>query len=156
MRRHLRSEIQQTKPFACLEEEVYLEILQTSQAAGRWVAEALKPHALTPPQFNVLRILRGARPETLSCVRIGERMVDHDPDLTRLLDRLETRGLIERTRDARDRRVMNVGITKEGLELVGAASKAVRARLETALGPLGKRNLDTLANLLERVRGHVE
>jgi DNA-binding MarR family transcriptional regulator len=156
MRRHLQTELHQKRPFESLEEEVCLEILRTSQVTGRWVAEALKPHALTPAQFNVLRILRGARPETLSSSGIAERMINHDPDLTRLLDRLEARGLIERARDARDRRVLNVGITKEGLTLVGAASNAVRARLESGMRPLGKRELDTLADLLERMRGYTE
>jgi DNA-binding MarR family transcriptional regulator len=156
MRRHLRTELQQTKPFASLEEEVYLEILQTSQVAGRWVLEALKPSGLTPPQFNVLRILRGADPESLSSSRIAERMVNYDPDLTRLLDRLESNGLIAKARDERDRRVVNVRITREGLRVVGTASDALRARLETEMRAVSRRDLNALADLLEKVRGYAE
>jgi DNA-binding MarR family transcriptional regulator len=152
MKRRLRQEIQQSKPFPSLEEEVWLEIQRTSQVAGRWVAEALKPSGLTPSQFNVLRILRGARPEPLSSSRIAERMVAFDPDLTRLLDRLEAAGLVEKSRDAHDRRVVSVHITKKGLEVVAQASPAVSLKLKSALGALRPRQLEVLADLLELAR----
>lgn len=153
MTRQLRSELKQSKPFASLEEEVCLEILRTSQITGRWVTEALKPSGLTPPQFNVLRILRGAQPEALASCRIGERMINHDPDLTRLVDRLEAAGWVEKSRDAGDRRVVNVRITKAGLKIVEDASQAVRLRLQAELKPVGVRRLNSLADLLELVRG---
>ncbi|MGH7724733.1 MAG: MarR family winged helix-turn-helix transcriptional regulator [Candidatus Eiseniibacteriota bacterium] len=152
MERRLREEIQQSKPFASLEEEVFLEIQRTAQVQSRWVVEALQPSGLTPSQFNVLRILRGARPDALSSSRIAERMVTHDPDLTRLLDRLEARELISKTRDARDRRVVNVRVTAAGLKIVESASKAVGVKLRTELRPLGPRKLEALADLLELVR----
>jgi len=154
MRRRLRAEIKQTKPFESLTNEVYLEILRTSQIATRWVVEALKPSGLTPAQFNVLRILRGARPEALSSGRIAERMVNHDPDLTRLLDRLEASGLVEKARDEKDRRVVNARITVAGLRVVEIASQAVSQRVEDSLGHLGSRRLNALADLLEQVRGN--
>ena len=113
--RRLREELQQSKPFESLAVEVYLEILRTSQVAGRWVVEALKPSGLTPAQFNVLRILRGSGPQGLACSRIAERMINQDPDVTRLIDRLVAAGWSERQRDERDRRVVNVVITKAGL-----------------------------------------
>jgi len=141
-----------TKPFASLEEEVYLEIRRTSEVVARWAVETLKPSRLTPSQFNVLRILRGARPASMSSREISERMVTHDSDLTRLLDRLEGSGWISKSRDERDRRVVNVRITNAGLKVVEEASSAVRARLQSTLGPLGPRKLGTLADLLERVR----
>jgi DNA-binding MarR family transcriptional regulator len=153
VKRKLRDEIQQNRPFECLEEEVYLEILRTSQVAGRWVVEALRPSGLTPAQFNVLRILKGSMPEGLASSRVAERMVNHDPDVTRLLDRMEAAGLVEKQRDERDRRVVNVAITKAGLKTTEQASKAVRLKLESALGCLGARQLNTLADLLERARG---
>src|SRR6187549_1049204 len=78
-----------TRPFASLEEKVFLEILRTSQVATRWISEVLRTSDLSAPQFNVLRILKGAGPDGLNCGQIAERMVNHDPDLTRLLDRLE-------------------------------------------------------------------
>jgi DNA-binding MarR family transcriptional regulator len=156
MRRRLRDEIQQSKPFDSLSVEVYLEILRTSQVAGRWVVEALKPSGLTPAQFNVLRILRGSRPDGLPSSRIAERMINHDPDVTRLIDRLVAAGWAEKQRDERDRRVVQVAITKAGLEVTDRASKAVRARLESEMEVLGERQLNTLADLLERMRGAKE
>lgn len=156
MPRHLRAELKQSKPFPTLEEEVYLEIQRTSQVTGRWVAETLKQERLTESQFNVLRILRGAGPTGLPSTRIAERMVRHDPDLTRLLDRLEAGGLVEKARDARDRRVVNARITTAGLSVVERASQAARRRLVAALRPLGLRRLGTLADLLEQVRASAD
>jgi DNA-binding MarR family transcriptional regulator len=153
MKRRLRSELQMSKPFATLEEELVVEIQRTAQCAIRWVTEALKPSGLTPAQFNVLRILRGARPGSLSGSEIANRMIADDPDLTRLLDRLEAAGLIEKERDTRDRRVVNVRITADGLERVEAASVAVRKRLESEWGGLGAKKKESLADLLEAARG---
>jgi len=152
MTRRLQEELKQSRPFATIEAEVYLEIQRTAQVTQRWVAEALKPSGLTPSQFNVLRILRGARPSALSSRMIGERMVNHDPDLTRLLDRLEAQGLVEKSRDTDDRRVVNVRVTKSGMKRVEAASKLVHERMMEALSPLGPRKLGALADLLEQVR----
>jgi DNA-binding MarR family transcriptional regulator len=152
MKRRLRDEIQQTRPFTSVEEEVYLEILRTAQVATRWILEALKPSALSAPQFNVLRILRGAGAAGLASGRIAERMVNWDPDLTRLLDRLERRGLVEKARDTRDRRVVNACITPAGLDAVATASAAVRARLRDAMGSLSAPQLEQLADLLEVLR----
>jgi DNA-binding MarR family transcriptional regulator len=153
MKRRIQAELKQSKPFATLEEEVCVEVQRTAQVVVRWIAEALKPSGLTLPQFNVLRILRGARPDALSSSAIAERMVAYDPDVTRLLDRLEAAGLVEKARDTRDRRVMNVRATEAGIATVEAASLAVRRRLQQVLGAVGPRKLETLANLLEQVRG---
>ncbi len=152
MTRHLRDQIRQSKPFESLSTEVYLEILKTSQTAGRWVVEALKPSSLTPAQFNVLRILRGS-PDGLTCSQISERMINPDPDVTRLLDRLAAAGLVEKQRNDRDRRVVDVVITKTGLKATEQASNAVRSRLESEMKTLSATQLNTLADLLELVRG---
>jgi len=153
MKRRLRSELKQTKPFPTLEEEAVVELQRTAQVVVRWVAEALRPSKLTLPQFNVLRILRGARPGSLSSTEIAERMIADAPDLTRLLDRLEAAGLVEKARDTRDRRVVNVRVTAAGVELVEAASLAMRRRVQEELKPMGPRKLETLADLLEQMRG---
>ena len=153
MKRPLRKETRPTRIDRTSQEEAYVELLQTARIAERWALDAMKPTGLTPSQFNVLRILRGARPETLSCTTISERMVHHDPDVTRLLDRLERAGWIEKTRDTRDRRVVKVGITPAGLDIIESASATVRDCLQTALAPLGERDLTTLIQLLQRVRG---
>src|SRR5688572_22936992 len=152
MTRRLKEEIQQTRPFASLEEEVFLEILRTSQAVSRWITEALRASELSAPQFNVLRILKGAGPAGLQCGQIAERMVNHDPDLTRLLDRLEVRGMVVKARDTKDRRVVNACITKDGLAAVEGATRDVEARLRDAMKPIGREQLEQLADLLESVR----
>lgn len=154
MARRIRQELQQSKPFESIEEEVAVEIQRTAQVTMRWLVEALKPSGLTPSQFNVLRILRGARPAALSSSGICERMVTYDPDLTRLLDRLEKAGWVEKVRDARDRRVVNVHITKAGAQAVEAATAAVRERIRGEMKGIGSRKLGELADLLERVRGN--
>jgi DNA-binding MarR family transcriptional regulator len=140
------------KPYATPEEGLVIEILRTSQAVGRWIAESLKPSGLTPTQFNVLRILRGARPEALACGAIAERMVNHDPDLTRLLDRLEAAGLAEKRRDTGDRRVVMVNITQDGVAAVERASRVIQERLRRELAHLGTRRLETLHELMELAR----
>ena len=152
MERRLHEELHQSRPFASLEQEVFLQIQCAAQAAMRWVAEALKPSGLTPSQFNVLRIVRGSRPAALCHREIADRLVTHDPDLTRLLDRLEGRGLLEKSRSERDRRVVSVRITAEGLRVVECATRAVSLRLREELGALSERRLDHLADLLELVR----
>jgi len=140
------------RPYASLEEKVFLEILRTSQVATRWIAEALRASDLSAPQFNVLRILKGAGPDGLKCGQIGERMVNHDPDLTRLLDRLEARGMVEKTRGLKDRRVVNACITKDGLAAVERATRDVQSRLRDAMKPIGREQLEQVADLLESIR----
>jgi DNA-binding MarR family transcriptional regulator len=152
MKRRLQDELQQTKPFSSLEQEVYLELVHTSEVATRWVIEALRASDLTAPQFNVLRILKGAGDAGHPCGQIAERMVNHDPDLTRLLDRLEARGLVEKSRDTKDRRVVNARITEAGLDAVARASEDVTDRLRNAMGPMGAPQLEQLADLLESLR----
>lgn len=154
MARRIRQELQQSKPFDSIEEEVAVEVQRTAQVMMRWLVEALKPSGLTPSQFNVLRILRGARPAALSSSVICERMVTHDPDLTRLLDRLEKARWVEKVRDAKDRRVVNVHITKSGTQVIEAATSAVRERIRGEMKGIGSRKLGELADLLERVRGN--
>jgi DNA-binding MarR family transcriptional regulator len=154
MGRRIREELKQTRPFASLEEEVAVEVHRTAQVLMRWLVEELKPSSITPSQYNVLRILRGSSPQPLSATEICSRMVTYDPDLTRLLDRLETAGMVRKERDAKDRRVVNVHITKLGRDTVESAMEAARARLHEELGGIGKARLEQLADLLERVRGN--
>jgi len=115
----------------------------------------LKTQNLPHPQYNVLRILRGARPEAITCSEIAERMIVRDPDITRLLDRLEDRGFITRSRDADDRRVVRTAITPAGLaELERLDSSLPAHGLLPALAGLGKTRLkqlnDLLADIIER------
>ena len=113
----------------------------------------LKPHKLTNAAFNVLRILRGAGRGGLPCSDIAARMLNRDPDITRLVDRMVKRGLVERQRQEEDRRVVKVSVTKSGLDLVKKFDKRVLELHEQQLGHVGKKRLAELAKLLVAVRG---
>ncbi len=105
---------------SCPEEAAFLELLRTTDMLSRNLVQVLKTEDLSPTQYNVLRILRGT-PEGLPCGEIANRMITRDPDVTRLLDRLEKRGLISRCRETKDRRMVMARITPEGLEASGPA-----------------------------------
>lgn len=112
----------------------------------------LKAEDLSANQYNVLRILRGA-PDGLACGEIGDRMITRDPDITRLLDRLERRGLIARSRESKDRRMVTATITAEGLGLLARMDEPVRAMHRGELGHLGRARLAALTELLRAARG---
>jgi DNA-binding MarR family transcriptional regulator len=149
----LQEEIKQTKPFSTLETEALLALQLTSDRIAGEAARVLKPWDLSPTQYNVLRILRGAEPDGLACRGIGDRMIQHDPDITRLLDRLEKRALINRVRDGKDRRVIITRITAGGLDLLAQLDGPVEEFNLRRLGHLGPERLRTLIGLLELVRG---
>jgi DNA-binding MarR family transcriptional regulator len=148
----LLEEIGQKKPFATLEDEVFVNVLKTAEDFLRKEAELLRPYELTPSQYNVLRILRGAGPEGLICREIGERMIARDPDVTKLIDRLEGRGLVTRERQQKDRRVIVVRITDEALKTLAEIDRPVLELTSGLLGDLGERRLKTLNSLLEAAR----
>ena len=152
MARRLEREIRQQAAFSGLEEEAFLNLQRTASLLLQAVGRELKPHRLTPAQYNALRILRGAAPAALTCGEIGERLVSPGPDVTRLLDRLEALGLVERLRDAADRRLVRARITARGRELLGRLDAPVAAGLRRLLGPLGPRRLRALIELLEQAR----
>jgi len=153
MTRRLQDEIKQTKPFRSLEEEVLLGLARTADAMARAGEEVLKASGLTATQYNVLRILRGAGTAGVSCGDVAGRMITRDPDLTRLLDRLEGRGLVTRARDGEDRRVVVTRITREGLSLLAELDEPVQAQNRKAVGHLGEQKLRSLAQLLDEARG---
>jgi DNA-binding MarR family transcriptional regulator len=152
MSRRLREEIQQQKPFESLEQEAVLNVLHTADVLLQRITAVLKPFKLSHSQYNVLRILRGAGPEGLACREIGERMITRDPDITRLLDRLEARGLLTRTRDQKDRRVITARITSEGQRLLEALDQPIGEVDRQPLQHLGEQRLRTLIQLLELAR----
>ena len=149
----LKAEIKQRRPFAGLEAEAYLNLLRTAEVLAQDAERMLKPFGLTGTQYNVLRILRGAGRAGLACGEVSGRMVTHDPDITRLLDRLEARGLVSRARDQRDRRVITSRITPAGLEILKQLDGPVAAWHRRALGHLGSTRLRALVDLLEAARG---
>ncbi|HMD32823.1 MAG TPA: MarR family transcriptional regulator [Candidatus Acidoferrales bacterium] len=146
------AELKQTRPFASLGAEALVNLLRTADTAQRSLAAVLKPHSLSPEQYNVLRILRGAGTDGLPCGEIAARMITRDPDMTRLLDRLEARGLIGRARDTKDRRVVNTRIQPAGLRLLGRLDGPLAAENERLVGHLGPKRLRMLVALLEAVR----
>jgi DNA-binding MarR family transcriptional regulator len=152
MAHRLRDEIKQTRPFASLEQEALLSIERTAAVLGHALAEAIKPYGVTPTQYNVLRILRGAGEKGLCRNEVRERLVAQVPDVTRLLDRLEEMGLIIRERDATDRRLVTTRITREGLRLLERLDAPILEIHRRQLGHLGERNLRTLIGLLASAR----
>jgi DNA-binding MarR family transcriptional regulator len=132
------------------EEEAFVSLLRATDRLQRRIVELFKREDLSLTQYNVLRILRGAGPGGLSCGEVAGRMITRDPDVTRLLDRLEHRGLVVRTREARDRRVVRTRITNAGLELLTRLDEPVRGLHLEQLGHLGARRLAELVALLER------
>ena len=148
----LQDEIKQSKPFSTVETEALLALHLTSDRVANEAARILKPWDLSPTQYNVLRILRGAEPDGLPCRGIGDRMIQHDPDITRLLDRLEKRSLIQRAHDGKDRRVIITRITKGGLDLLANLDGPVEEFNVRRLRHIGPERLRTLIELLELVR----
>ncbi|MEO7777504.1 MAG: MarR family transcriptional regulator [Fibrobacteria bacterium] len=152
MARDIQTEIKQRKPFTCREEELMLNILRTADKLQRRVSELLKNAELSGTQYNVLRILRGAGAEGMACGEISDRMVTRDPDITRLLDRLEKRNLVGRNRDKEDRRVVTARILPGGLDLLKKLDEPVTQMHKAQLGHLEPKQQETLIRLLETAR----
>ena len=148
----LQAELKQTRPFKTNEEEASLSIARTAAILDHSTSQALRPHGVTPTQYNVLRILRGAGAAGLCRQAVGERLVRQVPDVTRLLDRLEDGGLIERTRGGADRRYVATCITHRGLELLAAIDKEISAIHHAQLGHVDRKSLRLLIDVLAKVR----
>lgn len=136
------------------EEAAFLELARTADMLSRGAIGVLKAEDLSPTQYNVLRILRGAT-EALPCGEIAGRLITRDPDVTRLLDRMEKRGLISRARESRDRRMVLARITPTGLKLVGRLDEPVQQMHRKLLGHMGKERLVALRELLAAAREKV-
>jgi DNA-binding MarR family transcriptional regulator len=138
----------------CPEEAAFLDLLRTTDMLSRGLVQILKTEDLSATQYNVLRILRGA-PEGLLCGEIASRMITRDPDITRLLDRLEKRVLISRCRETKDRRTVMARITPEGLKVLARLDEPVQDAHRKQLGHLGRERLRELAELLHDARSRV-
>ncbi len=148
----LQKELKQNKPFRSLEEEVILNVARTAEYLATSGAALLKSVDLTATQYNVLRILRGAGSEGLSCSEISERMITKESDITRLLDRVEARGLISRERPASNRRIVVGRITDEGLRVLKELDEPVDELNRKLVGHLGREKQTILNELLEELR----
>jgi DNA-binding MarR family transcriptional regulator len=132
----------------------FLELLRTTDMLSRHLSQVLKTENLSSNQYNVLRILRGA-PDGLACGEIGNRMITRDPDITRLLDRLEKRGLISRCRESKDRRMVLTRIMPQGLELLARLDEPVRETHRRQLGHLSRQRLKELTELMRESRARL-
>jgi DNA-binding MarR family transcriptional regulator len=154
----LLKELKQGRPFRNRVDEAYLNLVRTADLLKRSTAEALRPHDLSPAQYNVLRILRGAlnekseRDHARTCGDICDRLVTYEPDLTRLLDKLVRQGLVMRERDEEDRRVVRSRITRKGLELLAGLDDTIDSVTRARLQRLGDDRLLHLIDLLEAIR----
>jgi DNA-binding MarR family transcriptional regulator len=149
----LQSEIKQSKPFPSPGAEALLGILRTAAVIDHAVAEALKPHKITPTQYNVLRILRGAGKSGLCGRDVAERLISKVPDVSRLLDRTEDLGLIRRERDADDRRHVTARITNKGLALLDRVAPDLQ-KVEARLARIAPKDLECLIAALDQVRSN--
>ena len=134
-----------------LEDQIFVTLLSASDSLASQGDQLMKVHGLTSAQYNVLRILRGAGPDGLPCNAIGERMISRDPDMTRLLDRMEKHAWISRERQKDDRRVIKTRITAEGLSLLRKLDQPVNDLHERQFRHMSLTRLRQLAELLEEV-----
>jgi MarR family transcriptional regulator, organic hydroperoxide resistance regulator len=148
----LQREIRQRRPFPTVAQEGVVSVMRTADLLRRRMAALVEPHGITVQQFNVLRILRGGGPEGLPTLEVGARMVEETPGITRLLDRLESKGLVRRQRCPKDRRQHLCWITKEGLDLLASLDEPVVTHSQKMLNGLTRQEQSELVRLLERVR----
>jgi DNA-binding MarR family transcriptional regulator len=138
--------------FDSLEQEVFLNLWRTYDRLRALEEQLFAAYDLTPQQYNVLRLLRAERPRAMATLSIAGRLVSRAPDITRMLDKLEQRGLVRRERPAENRRLVRVTITAAGLGLLRDTRSAVRRLHARQLGHLGRGQLDQLARLLREAR----
>ena len=148
----LRDELQQRRPFTSRAEEAHLNLIRTAATLSEGVEQVLKPAGISLPQYNVLRILRGAGDEGLCRNALRDRLLTRMPDVTRLLDRMEEAGLVRRTRETADRRQVRTQLTPQGHQLVDSLDSPIAAEHQARLGHLAEHELASLITLLETVR----
>src|SRR5438105_8911398 len=135
-----------------LPDQTFIALQKAADQLGQQAEQLIKANGLTGAQYNVLRILRGAEPDGLGCSSIGERMISHDPDMTRLLDRMEKRALITRQRQKDDRRVVKTRISPQGLALLKPLDQPMKDLHKQQLRHMASARLKTLCDLLEEIR----
>ena len=148
----LQLEIKQNKPFSSVTQEAALALMRTADMVRRAVATLVEPHGITPQQYNVLRILRGAGERGLPTLEIADRMIEQTPGITRLIDRLETKKLVIRERCPNDRRQVFCRITPGGLRLLGRLDAPMQTSEKHTLAVLTEKELAQLIALLDRAR----
>lgn len=153
MAKTIDREIHQTKPFRSIQEQVVINLMRTSRVVEEdWLRYLKRTEGISLGQYNILRILRGARPRAVKISEIAERMITRDPDVTRLVDRLIKQGLARRRRDTDDRRVVLVEITGAGLSLLSRLDGPAGESTDAAMAGLTVDQLRILDTLLNEVR----
>jgi MarR family transcriptional regulator, organic hydroperoxide resistance regulator len=140
------------RPTAQLEAHIFVTLLKAADSLSQEAEQLIKAGGLTPSQYNVLRILRGAEPDGLLCRGISDRMISRDPDMTRLLDRMEKHNLITRERQKEDRRVIKTRITTEGLKLLKTLDRPVHELHKNQFRHMSSAHLKQLVELLAEVQ----
>src|SRR4026209_1799583 len=149
-------EIKQTKPFRSLQEQLVINLMRTTRAVeDGWIQYLKRTAGISPSQYNILRILRGARPKAVRISDISDRMITRDPDVTRLVDRLIKQGLVRRERDTGDRRVVRVGSAAAGLALLAGLDGPAGEYTDGAMAGLKPQQLRTLDTLLNEIRAGI-
>lgn len=148
----LRRELKQQVPFRSRQHEAAIALLRTADVLRRRLEALFEPHGITGQQYNVLRILRGARPDALPTMEIADRMIERTPGITRLVDRLEEKGLVRRQRSQEDRRCVLCTITGEGLELLAELDGPVDRLDRELVAMLDEDEAERLVGYLERIR----
>ncbi len=156
MAQTIGGEIRQTKPFRSLQEQAVINLMRTTRAVEEsWIQYLKRNEGISQSQYNILRILRGARPNAAKISEIADRMITRDPDVTRLVDRLIKQGLVRRERDSEDRRVVLVEITAKGLQMLSRLDEPAGKYTEGAMAGLNTQQLRTLDTLLNEVRAAI-
>ena len=148
----LQEDLRQTRPFGSLQQEAYLSVVRTTSALTERVEDLLKPYGISGTQYNVLRILRGAGEGGLCRNELRDRMLTRMPDMTRLLDRMEEAGLVTRSREQEDRRMVLTQITPRGQQLVSELDRPMSALHRDQLARLTDDQLRSLIDLLTAIR----
>lgn len=150
----LQREIHQRAPFDSVRSEALLAVLRTADVIRRRIAETVEPFGITPQQYNVLRILRGAGCEGLPTLDIAERMIEQTPGITRMIDRLESKKLVSRERGCNDRRQVVCRITKQGVDLLAMLDLPLRTGMASFVGKATEAGLTDLIHVLDQIRAH--
>jgi DNA-binding MarR family transcriptional regulator len=148
----LQRELKQRKPFRSVGHEATVGLLRTADVVRRRWTEALEPHGMTAPQYNVLRILRGAGREGLCTLEVAKRLIERAPGITRMMDRLEARGWVRRERSSDDRREVRCYVTPQGEALLAQVDEVVAGADEATVRGLSKAEARELIRLLDKVR----
>ena len=148
----LLDEIKQAKPFVSVQEELWLNLSRTASAVGHTVEQHLRPYGLSPTQYNVLRILRGAGGNGLCQADIGDRLVAQGPDVPRILDRMEKAGWVKRERGTEDRRVVMASLTERGASVVEEVDEPLVQMMAGMFKGMTAEDIERLNDLLVAAR----